>query len=170
MRRPIIGIYKIINPEGLLYVGQSVDVTARFCGHKALYKLGRCNRFLKKSFDVFGVDAHVFEVIEQCPKSALNDRERYWQESLNTLAPNGLNQGVPPGNGLNGYTKMVKKRRSEKHWKKYNFGVFDNLTGVYYSTISDAARHNNISRETLYAAFTGRFKNKKTNLIYLRTL
>lgn len=82
-------IYKITSPSNKVYVGQSRNVDKRFKQYKSM----RCNtqKVLLNSLKKYGVDNHVFEIIEECAFEDLNIRERYWQEYYNSLAPNGLN-------------------------------------------------------------------------------
>jgi group I intron endonuclease len=85
-----IGIYKITSPSGKVYVGQSNDIGNRFSKYKGLhcYKQRKLYNSLKK----YGVENHIFEIIEECAFEELNVRERYWQEFYDVLNPNkGLN-------------------------------------------------------------------------------
>lgn len=85
-----IGIYKITNPKGKVYIGQSENIDFRFLTYKRL----KCRAQVKlyHSFKKHGVTNHVFEIIEECDSSLLNDRERYWQEHYDVLDRNkGLN-------------------------------------------------------------------------------
>lgn len=55
------GIYKITNPKGRVYIGQSINVKKRF----SVYKNLRCQSQTKlyRSLIKYGVDKHVFELI-----------------------------------------------------------------------------------------------------------
>lgn len=85
----MIGIYKIKSPNNKIYIGQSVNINKRFSSY---YKLQNVNnqRKLYNSFLKYGVENHLFEIIEECNISLLNERERYWQDFYNVLE-NGLN-------------------------------------------------------------------------------
>ena len=39
----------------------------------------------------YGIDKFSFEIIEECDRKILDERERYWIKTLNTLEPNGYN-------------------------------------------------------------------------------
>lgn len=71
------GIYKITNPKGKVYIGESVDVERRW----AQYKNGHYSRQWKlgNSIKKYGWEAHKVELIEECTTEALSARERYWQ-------------------------------------------------------------------------------------------
>jgi group I intron endonuclease len=85
----MIGIYKITSPLGKIYIGQSIDIDYRFYVYKKL----KCKQQLRiyNSFLKYGVDNHVFEVIEECSVEFLNEKERYWQDYYNVLGKKGLN-------------------------------------------------------------------------------
>ncbi len=56
---------------------------------------------LHKSFKKYGVENHIFEVIEECNIELLNERERYWQDYYNVLE-NGLNCRLTTTNDKSG--------------------------------------------------------------------
>jgi group I intron endonuclease len=87
--KKIIGIYKIISPTGRIYVGQSVNINKRFSDYKYKDVINQVR--LCASFNKYGVDAHIFEIIEECEFELLNIRERYWQDHYNVLSRKGLN-------------------------------------------------------------------------------
>ena len=85
----MIGIYKITNPKGKIYIGQSTNIQSRFKQYtkphfKRQYKLFH-------SIEKYGYALHLFEIIEECAESVLNIKERYWQDFYNVLGENGLN-------------------------------------------------------------------------------
>jgi group I intron endonuclease len=97
----IIGIYKITNPKGKIYIGQSVDVYKRwFKGHKygSNSKTGTGKK-LKNSLKKYNWENHLFEVIEECNIEQLNEREIYWTNYFDSYKT-GLNSQV---GGFTGY-------------------------------------------------------------------
>lgn len=84
-----IGIYKIVNPNGKIYIGQSINIEYRFLSYE---KLLRCKnqKKLYNSLMKYGIECHSFEIIEKCDVNMLNERERYWQEYYDVIN-NGLN-------------------------------------------------------------------------------
>lgn len=70
----MIGIYKITNPDGKVYIGKSKNIQKRFEQHK----LRPVNKFLKESILTFGVENHIFEVIEECDVNSLTEKERFY--------------------------------------------------------------------------------------------
>lgn len=76
------GIYKITNmTNGMCYVGQSVNVSERFRQHikRGLGAEQPTRNKLYPAMAEFGVENFTFELIEECDKSKLDEREDYWQ-------------------------------------------------------------------------------------------
>ena len=84
----MIGIYKIVSPSGKVYIGQSTNIERRWKEYKT--GLGRGQIKLKKSFEKYGVENHIFSVLINCDKDQLNTLERYYQEFYNSVKK-GLN-------------------------------------------------------------------------------
>lgn len=87
---PKIGIYKITNPTGKVYIGQSRDLTERRGAYKRLECRGQYRIY--NSIKKYGWKNHSFEIIEECATEDLNKRERYWQDFYDVLnKEKGLN-------------------------------------------------------------------------------
>jgi len=69
----MIGIYKITNPNGKIYIGQSIDIERRWKEYKKLY----CNQSIKifNSLKKYGWENHTFEILEECSLKQLNKKE-----------------------------------------------------------------------------------------------
>lgn len=79
----VTGIYKITNLQNqMCYVGQAVDIAKRWQQHikRALGAEPLTNNKLYPAMQEFGVENFSFEIIDQCDKSKLGEREKYWQE------------------------------------------------------------------------------------------
>lgn len=85
----MIGIYKITNPKGKIYIGQSINIERRFKEYKKSLKKQQIRLF--NSIKKYGYENHKFEVIEECAIELLNEKERYWQDYYNVLSKRGLN-------------------------------------------------------------------------------
>jgi len=85
----MIGIYKITSPKGRIYIGQSVDVEHR----EYLYSKKFCKSQSKiyNSILKHGWETHKFEIVEECERKNLNERELYWGKFFNTLDEINLN-------------------------------------------------------------------------------
>jgi group I intron endonuclease len=106
----MVGIYKITNPKGEVYIGQSIDIKKRFNAYKKL----RCKNQPKiyNSFVKYGVENHIFEILEELDVQSLNKRERFWQKEFDVLN-NGLNCKLTNENDFNGsFCKETKEKMS----------------------------------------------------------
>ena len=65
----------------MCYVGQSVDIAERLRQHikRGLGAETPTKNKLYPAMSSFGVENFTFEIIEECEKSQLNDKEDYWQ-------------------------------------------------------------------------------------------
>ena len=72
----MIGIYKITSPSGRIYAGQSSNIEKRWQTYNQLKCKAQIN--LYRSFLKYGINSHLFEVIEECALSDLNEKERAW--------------------------------------------------------------------------------------------
>jgi group I intron endonuclease len=118
----MIGIYKITNPEGKIYIGYSKNIETRWASHKS--NQHKANYKLKESLTKYGGDSHVFELIEEVDISSLSrgkgdallrKRERYWIKKLDTFY-NGLNSNGG-GSGCKEHTKEAKRLIGEANSK-----------------------------------------------------
>ena len=111
----MIGIYKITNPKGKIYIGQATDIKKRFVRYKRL----DCKTQLRlyRSFLKYGVKNHIFEVVEECQVEFLNERERYWQDHYDVIGKKGLNcflQETYEERRL--FSKETKQKMSENNY------------------------------------------------------
>lgn len=90
----MIGIYKITeksNPNNF-YIGQSNNIERRFKEHiQKSYAQSRIpfdNEITKK-----GRDAFLYEVLEECSIEELNEKEKYWIQTLNAIQSGNKNEG-----------------------------------------------------------------------------
>jgi len=85
-----IGIYKWVSPTGRIYVGQSTNIKQRKEWYLSNGISNASMPKLKRSFSKYGIENHLFEVIEYCSIEKLNEREIHWGLFYNVLE-NGLN-------------------------------------------------------------------------------
>lgn len=77
------GIYKITNIENqMCYVGQAVNIADRWKQHikRGIGAEAPTRNKLYPAMLEVGVENFIFEIVEECDKSKLNEREDYWQE------------------------------------------------------------------------------------------
>ena len=79
----ISGIYKITNlKDNKIYIGQSTDIKTRWSNHiKAALKIDSiAHSRVHDAMGEEGIWNFTFELLEQCPKEKLNEREKYYIE------------------------------------------------------------------------------------------
>ena len=77
------GIYKITNLEnGMCYIGQAVNIADRWRQHikRGLGAETPTRNKLYPAMLSIGVENFSFEIVEECERNKLNEREDYWQE------------------------------------------------------------------------------------------
>lgn len=100
--KKICGIYCISNVlTQKKYIGKSTDIIRRWKEHKSCSEWKRNpNKALYKDFQNIGIEYFSFQILEECPRECLNNREKYWIEYYNTFY-NGYN-GTLGGDGSDG--------------------------------------------------------------------
>jgi len=121
MTRPLSGIYKITcTANGKMYVGQAQNVYDRRTQHfTRLQHQTHKNAEMLADFNQFGRAYFTFEIIEWCELDKLNEREKYWIETLGTEKPHGYNgpwvkYNNPRSEGCTGY-KFVGYGKGKRH-------------------------------------------------------
>jgi len=142
------GIYKITNPNGEIYVGQSKNIEKRW--EQYMNNPSKHQPKLFYSFLKYGLINHVFEIIEEC--NNLNEREKYWINHFKSL-DNGLNGDNILNSKIGrkvGYTfiypedaKIIKSVKMKKKWEDGEFKrewgkpILDNETKMIYNSIKE---------------------------------
>ena len=125
----IIGIYKITNPKGRIYVGQSVNITGRFSSYKRLFCVDQPR--LYNSLVKYGVENHKFEIICECEKDKLNELEIYY---INLYDCFGTEHGLNLKQG--GDSKIQHTQETKDKISKSNKGkIVSNETRAKQSDI-----------------------------------
>lgn len=159
-----IGIYKIINPKGKIYIGQSTNIERR----KNTYKNFQIKDQPKiyNSIKKYGWENHVFEIIEKCSILQLNERETHWKLSYLkqvkgvwdlVLFCNLYDTGGGP------LSKETKQKISESNkGKKYS--------KESCNKISEKLKGRKFSKETLNKMSQPRSENAKNNMKYPKSI
>jgi group I intron endonuclease len=119
----MIGIYKIINPKGKIYIGQSINIEDRCLQYKYLskYSLGRK---IRNSIKKYGWENHTHEIVEECLIEQLDEKEIFWGGYYNSLGESGLNLKLGGSRGkCSNETRILmsiraKEIMTEEHRKK----------------------------------------------------
>ena len=102
-----IGIYKITIGD-YIYIGQSIDIDKRFNTYQRYWN---CKSQLKlyNCIVKHGIENCKFEIVEECDKEKLNEREVYWMKFYDTFeTKHGLNLQ------LGGRVRIVSQETKEK--------------------------------------------------------
>lgn len=131
------GIYKIVNLiTEKVYVGSAVDIDKRWYNHKRLLSNNK-NKLpkLQNSVNKHGIDNFIFEIVEECTKDILIEREQYWIDYFDSYK-NGYNSRPIANSNLgtvfskehrekisNSHKGKIVSEESKKkmsvYWKKY---------------------------------------------------
>jgi group I intron endonuclease len=190
----MIGIYKITNPKGKVYIGQSINIKSRF----SKYYKKHCKEqpLLYRSLKKYGSDSHSFEVLisGDFNQELLNELEIHYINLFNSFQK-GLNL-TKGGGGRRGLAhseesklkmsesakKMSEETKrkisqsktggvlSERHKELFCFSkrkkVINILTGEIYNSAKELSVVLNIKYTSLSKKLCGKLKNK-TNFKYL---
>lgn len=119
--KKVRGIYKVTNKiNGKVYIGQSVDIGRRWRQHMT----AEDDIYFHKAIQKYGVDNFIWEVIEKCKKSELDERESYWIEYYDSFN-NGYNctkggDGGPVMHGSDHPNWKGGVTSDPEHLKQYN--------------------------------------------------
>lgn len=100
----MIGIYKIENlVNHKCYIGQAVDINKRWRRHHET-----CTDITSREYEYpiyramrkYGIDNFSFEIIEECLREELNEKERFYVEKYNAFF-NGYNQTLGGDGAVN---------------------------------------------------------------------
>lgn len=126
------GIYKITNPKGRIYIGQSKNIDERIARYK---KLQCCKHqlFLYRSFLKYGVDNHSFEIILRgdFTKKELNSFESKFVKEYNSF--NGWKKGglnLTNGGDSYEFDESVKQKMSNTRKRKISEGQLNSKLTV----------------------------------------
>ena len=110
-------IYKITNPNGKIYIGQTINLTNRQSAYRNINSDKQ--KLIYNSIKKYGWENHVFTILEESSIDVLDDREIYFIQKYNSFYKNnhnGMNMTLG-GNGCRGRkdSEEVKLKRAEKH-------------------------------------------------------
>ena len=78
--------------NGKSYVGSAISANKRKKHHYHWLEHGKHgNPILQRSWNKYGQESFIFEIVEECSADDRWERENHWMSDLDTLAPNGFN-------------------------------------------------------------------------------
>ena len=121
-KRNDCGIYCFIHRDsGLVYVGSSNKIGKRLIEHIRFAKIGRHSQFYS-ALRKFTIDAFDFEIIEQCKKEHILEREEFWISFYRAAGCGGFNTYSKPASirydwqhSLATRKKIILKNTGRKH-------------------------------------------------------
>lgn len=79
------GIYVVTNTiTGEQYVGQSRNIAVRWLQHMANSLNSKKTQKLYEAIRKYGITNFSFQILEECNKEELSEREKYWIAELDT--------------------------------------------------------------------------------------
>ena len=111
------GIYTITNTlTKHIYVGAASNVTKRLNDHlSTLRKNKHDNDYLQNSFNKYGEEAFLFELLEECEKEYMYSQENYWCNLLNSHNKSyGFNIKPTHPNNLYSCTEEIRNKIKQK--------------------------------------------------------
>ena len=112
----MVGIYKIENPKGKVYIGQSVNIEARWDRYLKYPAEVKNQTKVYNSINRYGIEHHNFSILEECTVEDLNRLERKYQEQYNAVEE-GLNCKYTSTEDKSGHLSEETKRRISKATK-----------------------------------------------------
>ncbi len=123
-----IGIYKIQNiTDNKVYIGSSVDIKSRQYKHFWMLTLGsHYNSHLQSSYNKFGKDSFIFEILELCNTEYLVSLENKYIDLYNSIdSTYGYNQAKVNEFRRNTFNADVKLKLSKYNLNKNkNFSTY----------------------------------------------
>ena len=154
------GIYKITNViNGNTYIGSAVNLHRRLSRHhSALVSNRHKNAHLQSSWNKYGADNFTFEILENCEKERVIEREQYYMDLLkpeyNIAHFAGSRLGVK-------HTDEVKKRMSESHMgikqtDEAKRKLSESKIGEFNPNFGNHVSHSEKHKRNISVALTGR--------------
>jgi len=170
------GVYKITNPSGEIYIGQSSNVKRRMIEH--LYRSKHLSTKLCKSIQKYGIDSHIVEMLFLSDvKKEKNRIEQFYinyydsiNKGLNHIDVKGPIQSFSGKTHSKKEIERIKKRMCgvTPEWaiSKIRKRVFCGFNNTTYNSISECAKDLNISQPYLSTMVSGH-KDNKYNVVII---
>lgn len=140
----MIGIYKITNKiNKKAYIGQSIDIERRWQEHIHEDRQSYIHNAIKK----YGINNFSFEIIEECSKEELDEKEIFWIKYYNTFE-NGYNLTLGGNSGFHYNIEEI----FQDYQRTHNLQLTAKHFGCHYNTVRNILQifgqnHNGIWQE-----------------------
>lgn len=136
------GIYSITClSTGEKYIGQSTSIKRRWATHKRELKRGiHYNKHLQRTYDKYGEENFIYEILEQCSREKLNEREKFYIQLFDSYN-HGFNQDIGGCDISGEHNPMYGiKGKNAPRFKDYilQLDLDGNIVGKYESSIAAA--------------------------------
>lgn len=163
------GIYKITNQiNGKAYIGQAIDIASRWSKEKSRAFQPNShdyNKTLSKAFRKYGIENFTFEILEECNKSLLNQKEVYYISYYDTYF-NGYNETTGGSSGTaNACQKISKKQLLEIYDLLQNSSLSQKEIAELYGVGNDVISTINHGKSRRLDGYTYPLRNN-TNIFY----
>lgn len=142
----MIGIYKITNPKGKIYIGQSIDIDDR-CRR---YRQGHCKgqKYLYASIIKYGWFNHKFEILETCSPEELNNLEiKYIAEYDSTNRNIGMNLSLGGQNSR--HSEESKELIRKNSPRRVEFYAERNGVVIKFNSMNEAEKTLGVTRKSI---------------------
>ena len=146
--KKIIGIYKLTSPSGKCYVGQSINIYARWAHHKREKR--HWHRKLFNAIRKYGFDSFKREILEECNADLLDEREKFWIEYYDSCI-----SGYNCDSG--GQKRKIFSRLHRERLRQAFLGVYNgsqnirfSIDGIEYFSIGAASKQLGIPAKTIH--------------------
>lgn len=108
------GIYKITCiGNNKVYIGQSVSIKQRWNRHQTDLKRNcHSNKYLQRAYNLYGKDSFVYEILELCPRTQLNEREKFYIQLFDSYK-NGFNCDIG-GSDISGENNPMYQKKGKE--------------------------------------------------------
>ena len=149
------GIYKIENNiNHKVYIGQSTNIELRWRHHRSPNSSIRLIYPLYRAIDKYGIENFSFDIIEECKKEELDEREIYWINFYNSFNE-GYNQ-TSGGQGAKDKGRVLKLEQVREIRKELQFSN---------KTEKEIAKEYSVSENIVVGINTGYYW-KDSNISY----
>ena len=160
-------IYKITNPNGRIYIGQTINFERRIKD----YKKGNFKTVIGKSIKKYGFEKHKFEFLEKgnFTKEDLDKKEIYWIKFFNSYHQ-GMNMTLGGDCGTIGYKHTLETKQKFSEARKKIGNVHPNTIKIFQYDLdfnflkeweSISAAEKNLSKGNHSNGSLGRFLSEK---------